>query len=510
MRAVFLMFDSLNRRYLPPYGCTWTHAPNFTRLAERSVTFDTSYVCSMPCMPARRDLHTGRPGFLHRGWSPLEPFDDSVPEMLQAAGVETALVSDHYHYWEDGGANYHARYGSWVFERGQEGDPWVGQARPEPPPPGAAGRNAWDDRVRHQDRVNRKHQPDAAAHCQARTFDAGMDFIERNAADDNWFLQLECFDPHEPFFVPDEYRAAYEAHYAAWTGPTAWDWPDYGPVTESPEWVEHMRHQYASLMTMCDHSLGRVMDAMDRHGMWEDTMLVVGTDHGYFLGELDQWAKNWMPLRDPVARTPFFVHDPRRPEADGSRRLALVQPMIDLAPTLLSLFGLEPTADMLGHDLGRVLDRDEPVRPAGIFGYHGRAVNVTDGRYVYMRGVPGDQNRPLFDYTLMPATMASRFGPDRLRGDDITLAPPFAFTKGCPTLRIGPPAEQQDRPVAPLNRESFATRLYDVHADPTQEHPLDDPVAEARMVGLLVDEMQRCDAPAEQYDRLGLRGAGAE
>src|SRR5438045_4422444 len=87
MKAVMVMFDSLNRHMLPPYGCTWTHAPNFARLAQRTVTFDRSYVCSMPCMPARRDLHTGRPNFLHRSWGPLEPFDDSMPEMLRNNGI---------------------------------------------------------------------------------------------------------------------------------------------------------------------------------------------------------------------------------------------------------------------------------------------------------------------------------------------------------------------------------------------------------------------------------------
>ena len=64
MKAVMVMFDSLNRHLLPPYGCDWTHAPNFARLARRAATFDRSYICSMPCMPARRDFHTGRPNLL--------------------------------------------------------------------------------------------------------------------------------------------------------------------------------------------------------------------------------------------------------------------------------------------------------------------------------------------------------------------------------------------------------------------------------------------------------------
>jgi len=52
MKAIVLMFDSLNRKYLSAYGNDWTRAPNFLRLAERCLSFDTSYVCSTPCMPA--------------------------------------------------------------------------------------------------------------------------------------------------------------------------------------------------------------------------------------------------------------------------------------------------------------------------------------------------------------------------------------------------------------------------------------------------------------------------
>lgn len=124
MKAIILLFDSLNKNYLPPYGDLLTKAPNFQRLAAHAATFDNSYVGSMPCMPARRELHTGRYNFLHREWGPLEPFDDSMPELLKKAGIYTHLISDHLHYWEDGGGNYHNRYSSWDVVRGQEGDHW--------------------------------------------------------------------------------------------------------------------------------------------------------------------------------------------------------------------------------------------------------------------------------------------------------------------------------------------------------------------------------------------------
>ena len=60
MKAIMVMFDSLNRHFLPNYGCDWTVMPNFRRLEEKTLTFDNFYAASLPCMPARRELHTGR------------------------------------------------------------------------------------------------------------------------------------------------------------------------------------------------------------------------------------------------------------------------------------------------------------------------------------------------------------------------------------------------------------------------------------------------------------------
>ena len=92
MKTVFLLFDSLNRRMLDPYGSIYLETPNFKRLAKKTIIFDNHYIGSMPCMPARRDMQTGRLSFLHRSWGPLEPFDNSFPETMRLNGIYTHLV----------------------------------------------------------------------------------------------------------------------------------------------------------------------------------------------------------------------------------------------------------------------------------------------------------------------------------------------------------------------------------------------------------------------------------
>ena len=310
----------MNRRFLPPYGAEGVHAPNFQRLADHSVTFDNCYVGSMPCMPARRELHTGRYNFLHRSWGPLEPFDVSMPELLRNHGVYTHLVSDHFHYWEDGGGSYHTRYSSWEGVRGQEGDLWKGEVR-DPEIPQTLRTNRVNTRNWRQDWVNRKYMSEEKLHPQHLTFELGQEFIRTNAGEDNWFLQIEAFDPHEPFFTPQKYKDLYPHEY---DGPH-FDWPDYDQVRQSPLEVQHMRFEYAALVSMCDAHLGKVLDLMDELALWEDTLLIVGTDHGFLLGEHDWWGKNMQPYYDEVAHTPLF----HLGSALRAKRRALRQPGAD-------------------------------------------------------------------------------------------------------------------------------------------------------------------------------------
>lgn len=495
MKAIMVLFDSLNKHYLPSYGNHWIKAPNFQRLAEHTVQFDNCFAGSLPCMPARRELHTGRYNFLHRSWGPLEPFDDSMPEILKMNGVYSHLATDHHLYWADGGATYHSRFSSWEMIRGQEGDPWKGQIKfPEIPEDAKApqrlflpSREKLAD-IWRQEWVNRQEFKEEKDYPQSRTFKAGLDFIEKNHDEDSWFLQIESFDPHEPYVVPEEYDALYGDHIKK----KNLDWPDYHPVIENDEDVENLKYKYAALLSKCDRSLGNVLDLMDKYNMWEDTMLIVCTDHGFLLGEHGWWAKNMMPAYNELVNTPLFVWDPRTKRM-GETRESLVQ-LIDMAPTVLDFFNLDIPKDMQGFPLRETIENDKKVREACIFGWHGNQINCTDGRYVYMRGEAKNTNSSLYEYTLMPTHIKSRFSIDEMK--DFEIAEPFSFTKGLRTMKIE---------VKNFNQHyRFGTMLYDTETDPYQERPISDPKIEARMANLMIKLMKESDAPIEQYERIGL------
>ena len=505
MKAVFVLFDSLNRHMLGTYGGTRIPTPSFDRLARRSLVFDKHYVGSLPCMPARRDMLTGRLTFLHRSWGPLEPFDNAFPELLHRAGVYSHLVTDHFHYWEDGGATYHNRYDSYEFVRGQEGDPWKAMVQPH-----------WD-RLREkyharqftetrreyfsQNIVNREFIKEEKDFPSVQCFAHGFDFLDRNRQADGWLLQIETFDPHEPFHAPERFK---EPFRTGWNGAIR-DWPRYGRVDELPEECEELRANYYAVVSMCDHLLGQLLDYFDEHDLWKDTALVVTTDHGFLLGEHDFWAKNRMNMYEEIVHIPLFLHDPRHAGLAGTRCSGLTQ-SIDLAPTFLALFGVAPAPEMEGLSLLDVAE-GRVSRRGVLFGYFGGAVNLTDGRYTYHR-YPGNLlSQEIYQYTLMPTHIFEPFSPEEL--SQMTLADPFPFTKGAKLLKV-PVIERSPMydiygPGAFIESD---TRLYDLSVDPGQETPIRDAEVTARLDRLMIELMVANQAPPEAFTRLDFRPDG--
>lgn len=493
MKAIMVMFDSLNRAFLPPYGNDWVKAPNFQRLAERTVTFDKAYAGSLPCMPARRELHTGRYNFLHRGWSPIEPFDDSMPELLKKAGIATHLCTDHDHYWEDGGATYHTRYSTWEGARGQENDKWKTNLDPSIKPETILpskneGMNRFKMAGAKFNAMNRHYIRSAKECSQRQVFDNGLSFLDDNHSYDNWFLQIEAFDPHEPFFTFEEYLKLYEIPEIG----RELDWPPYDTVSQTPEEIRHLRMKYAALLSQCDESLGRVLDKMDEYDLWKDTMLIVNTDHGFLLGEHGWWSKNVMPVYDEIVHIPLFIWDPRSGKK-GERRQALVQ-TIDLAPTLLEYFGQPIPKDMQGRPLRETVDSDAEIRDYALFGYHGSQMNVTDGRWVYMRS-PRDEKDTLYEYTLMPTRMVARMGAEL---ESATLTGPLPFTKNMPVLRV-PAANVMYRAAI-----AAGDQLFDLSGDPGELNPVENEAEQARLTEAMTRLMRQSDAPEELFRRFGL------
>lgn len=487
MKVIMIMYDSLNREFLPCYGDRETIAPNFKRLAEKTIVFDRFYAGSLPCIPARRELHTGRYNFMHRCWGPLEPFDDSVPVILGKQGIYSHCVTDHAHYWQEGGATYLTKFSSCEMIRGQEGDFWAGKV------------DGFTHNIdlHRQDSINRPEMQPEENHPHVKTFRAGMKFLEDNWKKDNWYLQIEYFDPHEPYFVPEKYKKLYTEREMPF------DWPFYGETSPGDaDRIQQARTNYRAVLSMMDVYLGRVLDFMDDHDLWKDTMLIVNTDHGYMLGEHGFFGKNYMPTYEQIAHTPFFLWDPKF-NRSGEHRNQLCQ-NIDIAPTILDSFGIQPAADMKGCSLLSVIRQQKDIHDYILFGYFGKHVNITDGRYVYMRSGRSASPGLLYNYTLVPLHMFEPFSTDELVNMEKEMTGEFSFTKGIPLMKI--PAEDMTSPDNTCYQYShhmkYGDLLYDLQKDPAENCPLHEEATEKRMLMAMKRLMQENEAPAELYERI--------
>jgi arylsulfatase A-like enzyme len=506
MRAIFVLFDSLNRGILECYGSDLMETPNFKRLAERTLVFDNHYVGSLPCMPARRDLQSGRISFLHRSWGPMEPFDNSLPEMLKSNGVYSHLITDHYHYFEDGGATYHTRFSSYEFVRGQEGDRWKAMVQP----PWERLREKYhpsqfDQRpgsLPYHYMINREYMREEKDFPCVNCFRLANEFLDANHAADDWFLQIETFDPHEPFYAPPRFREKFKTDYRGGIR----DWPPYSRVTEHKAECDELRANYMALVALCDEQMGKLIDKMDALDMWKDTVLVVTTDHGYLLGEHDWWAKNRMHAYQEIVHIPLFMHHPDF-RANAGRRRSLLTQTPDLMPTFLDLFGIPTPAGVTGKSIRPSLTDDgAKLRDALIYGYYGGAVNVTDGRYTYFRYPENLHAQELFQYTLMPTHMLQFFNGAEIGA--ATMAPGGAFSRGMPTLKIPvPPSSAWYQSHGPAKIVDTETVLFDLQSDPQQLTPIPDRAIEAQLATYMSLCLQEQDAPREVYRRLALTGA---
>ena len=496
MKIVFVLLDSLNRNAIAPYGARTVHTPNFARFQKHAITFDNHYVGSLPCMPARRDLHTGRSHFLHRSWGPLEPFDDSFPELMKQNGTYSHLITDHHHYFADGGATYHQRYSSWELVRGQAIDRWKADVSPNLDALKADYHPLQQHRTNYM--INRQYVKNEEDYCSPQLFKLADKFLSKNHGVDNWFLQLECFDPHEPFHAPERFRNLYKTFYE---GPIL-DWPIYDRVTETPEEIAELRANYAALVTMTDEYFGTLLDFFDEHNMWSDTALVLTTDHGFLLGEHDWWAKNRMPVYDEIAHIPLMIYHPNFASQSGTRRKALTQ-TADLMPTLLEMSGIPIPNDVTGKSLLPILERDQAFRDSVIFGYFGAAVNVTDGYHSCFHYPVKEADENLYEYTLMPTRMTSRFSIKELLG--ATLHPSFSFTKGAPILRLSPKTSEDGDPLEVQGMSFMDTQsvVHDLMLDPSQSTPIFNSDIKVKLHQYIIENMKKMDAPPEAFLRFG-------
>lgn len=411
MNTIVVLMDSLNLHCLEPYGATHVRTPNLQRLAERSVVFDNHFVGSLPCMPARRELLTGRREFLWRGWGHIEPWDRHLATDALRCGFTTQMITDHYHYWENGAHGYFEPFQGMEFIRGHELDFWDTAPLTDTP--------EWArsiDRYRPQHWSHpegwgsfyyqnaRNFLMDESLFPCAKVMQRSADWLDRNHQQEKFLLWTETFDPHEPHFLPEPYRTLYSPDGR--DHPEFTCWPPYQNRNESDRFLAEasdlelawIRSQYYGKVTMVDHWLGRLLDRMDALDLWKNTTLILTTDHGHELCEerslLNPYAKGY-PHREAHARIPLLIC---HPQATAGRRVSALTTAVDLCATLRDLCG---DAVPNGPDglslLPLLLGESETHREHVLFGDFGTGVCLATNEWILAQGCRTDH--PLHWYS---------------------------------------------------------------------------------------------------------------
>lgn len=499
MNIILILVDSLNKDCLRTYNPqTVCNAPNIERFAARSHVFDNHFISSLPCMPARRELFAGRKEFLWRPWGPLETFDPRLPVVMRDAGYNTGIVTDHYHYWEETANGYIQGFSSMELIRGHEVDYWKLPETGDVPPwvdKIAEFRNATHPRQYY---ANVKDFQGEEDFFPAKVFSKAAEWLDDNASKGSFFLQIENFDVHEPFHIPEPYASMYtdgsSDDYNIWPPYQVYADLDAFMAQTTPEELAFLKAQYMGKATMVDHWFGKFLDKVDELALWDDTVVIFTTDHGHDLGERGVFGKQF-PHYDSHSNIPLMVW---HPEQAPAQRVSTLTQTVDVFATIIEAGGAElPSENRHSRSVLPGLKGDD-VRDAILYGTFGQGVCITDGEWTLFKSpVAG---KPLYSYSTTIARPLIVDNPTDGRLGKMP-DPPVDQDFFDPTVPL--PLWKMPISVDPRTHENFLFNRLD---DPEQKNNLWDTHAEQRerMLALLKEMIKEEGAPPEQLDRLGL------
>ena len=335
MRILYIDCDTLRPDHLGCYGYHRDTSPNIDRIASEGVHFTNYYASDAPCLPSRCammnsrfGIHTGVVG--HGGTAADLRLEGesrrfintlaSAPWMRQMkqAGYRTVTVSP-----------FAERHGAWWFYNGFA----------EMMNPGKGGMERADD-----------------------VFPHAMDWIRRNATEDDWFLHVNFWDPHTPYRSPLEFGDPFaDKPLPAWHTEDVRqrNWDSYGPHSAREPWgyncdigdraerfprvpntIDSMDayrrwiNGYDTGIRYMDDHIGRLLEELDRQGVLEDMAIIVSADHGENQGELNVYGDH-QTADHITSRVPLIIRWPGVAPGGAVNEGLLYN--VDLAPTIMDL-----------------------------------------------------------------------------------------------------------------------------------------------------------------------------
>jgi arylsulfatase A-like enzyme len=336
MRILYLDIDTLRPDHLGCYGYHRNTSPNIDRIAAEGVRFENVYCSDAPCLPSRTAMMSGRfgihTGVVNHGGLCADPRPEGKSRAFRSQAAATALPTrlkwGGLHTVYVGG--FGERHAAWQFYAGFR----------EIHDTGKGGQESAED-----------------------VTPTALDWIERRGKEDNWYLQVNYWDPHTPFRVPDDFGNPFkDAPLPDWCTPelieqhrqlpgphTLQDITMYDNVIDRDRYprqpgevrnMDEMRELidgYDCGIRYADEHVGKLLAALEEQGVLDDTVIIVSSDHGENYGELGVYAEH-ATADHATCRIPMIIRWPGKKQGHVDNGLHY---NLDLAPTLADLLGVD-------------------------------------------------------------------------------------------------------------------------------------------------------------------------
>ena len=380
--VLFIAVDDL-RPDLGCYGNKVVQSPNIDRLAARGIVFNHAYCQQAVCSPSRSSLMTGRRPDATRVWDLETHFRVALPDVVtlpqyfKANGYHSAALSKIYHHgFEDGRSwsnphwypsgqtvdtdpvDWTRRIVKKVPGGVQENSKAAAPKDNDKPAAGKAGKapkgDAFEASPKSDDEL-----PDGATAAEAV-----KRLHELKAKGQSFFLAVGFLKPHLPFVAPKKYWDLYDPETIPlpatdrlpegapeFAGHTNGELHSYANVPQGNPipagFAKQLRHGYYACISYTDAQIGRLLDALEKEGLAENTVVVLWGDHGWQLGDHGLWHKH--TNFELAARAPLVLSVPQQKSA-GQKCDAPVE-FVDIYPTLADVCGLPVPAGLDGTSL---------------------------------------------------------------------------------------------------------------------------------------------------------------